>query len=125
MDDFLLIRNGYFFRPGARGYTASRAEAGRFSEDAARDYCISTEGVTRIKADDAEEVAPVCTHGMIAPPPPVARPEAEWHEDDGPVTWWKFPIEEAPWIGTPLDSDWPGYHTHFTPAPAPPAEPSI
>lgn len=77
MADFLSIRNRYFFRHGARGYTASRAEAGRFSEDAAQDYCISTEGVTRIKADGAEEVAPVCTHGMIVPPPPEARPEAE------------------------------------------------
>jgi hypothetical protein len=43
------------------------------------------------------------------------RPRAEWHCDDGPVLWWTFPVAEPPWVGTPLDSDWPGYHTHWTP----------
>ncbi|MGX4583348.1 hypothetical protein [Paenibacillus chitinolyticus] len=43
------------------------------------------------------------------------RPIDEWHEDDGAVLWWAFPIEEPPFCGTPLDSDWPGYHTHWTP----------
>lgn len=32
-----------------------------------------------------------------------ARPASEYHEDMGPVLWWRFPIEEAPWVGTPLD----------------------
>ena len=50
-----------------------------------------------------------------------ARPLDEWHEDDGPVVWWKLPVDESAWIGTPLDSDWPGYHTHWTPHPAVPA----
>jgi hypothetical protein len=50
-----------------------------------------------------------------------ARPLDEWHEDDGPVVWWKFPVDDPAWIGTPLDSDWPGYHTHWTPHPAAPA----
>lgn len=27
----------------------------------------------------------------------------EWHEDIGTVLWWKFPIEEAPYVGSPLD----------------------
>lgn len=27
----------------------------------------------------------------------------EWHEDIGPVLWWKFPIEEASYCGSPLD----------------------
>lgn len=39
----------------------------------------------------------------------------EWHEDYGPVLWWSFPIEEPPYCGTPLDTDWPEYHTHWTP----------
>lgn len=52
-----------------------------------------------------------------------ARPLEEWHEDFGPVLWCKFPIEEAPWVGTPLDSDWPDYHTHWTPLPPVPTEP--
>ncbi|MEN1942691.1 hypothetical protein WCE55_02365 [Luteimonas sp. MJ293] len=50
-----------------------------------------------------------------------ARPLDDWHEDDGPVVWWKLPVDEPAWIGTPLDSDWPEYHTHWTPHPAVPA----
>ncbi len=50
-----------------------------------------------------------------AAPAPVARPISEWHEDSGSALWWRFPIEEPPYSGTPLDSDWPGYHTHWTP----------
>lgn len=47
------------------------------------------------------------------------RPESEWHEDVGPVLWWRFPVSEPPYAGTPLDSDWPGYHTHWTPITVP------
>lgn len=53
----------------------------------------------------------------------VAKCKSGWHEDDGPVLWWKFPIAEPPYIGTPLDQDWPGYHTHYTPHPPVPVEP--
>jgi hypothetical protein len=45
----------------------------------------------------------------------VARPLRLWHEDIGPVLWWCWPIGEAPYAGSPLDNDWPGYHTHRTP----------
>ncbi|MFD1776979.1 hypothetical protein [Paenibacillus rhizophilus] len=45
----------------------------------------------------------------------IPRPIDEWHEDVGPVLWWTFPIEEPPYCGTPLDGDWPEYHTHWTP----------
>ena len=31
------------------------------------------------------------------------RPFHEWHEDKGPVLWWLWPIEEAPYVGSPLD----------------------
>lgn len=31
------------------------------------------------------------------------RPYHEWHEDIGPVVWWMWPIEEAPYVGSPLD----------------------
>jgi hypothetical protein len=51
---------------------------------------------------------------------PVAIPGERYHEDMGPVTWWRLPVDEPPWVGTPNDSDWPGYHTHFTPAPTNP-----
>lgn len=33
----------------------------------------------------------------------IARPLAEWHEDLGDCLWWKFPVEEQPYVGTPLD----------------------
>ena len=49
-----------------------------------------------------------------------ARPLAEYHEDYGFVVWWKFPMDEPAWIGSPNCSDWPGYHTHWTPHPSPP-----
>lgn len=54
----------------------------------------------------------------------IARPLAEYHEDYGPVVWWKFPVNEPSWIGTPTDSDWPGYHTHWTPHPNTPRLPT-
>lgn len=53
-----------------------------------------------------------------------ARPIDEWNEDLGDVLWWTFPVNEPPYCGSPLDMDWPDYHTHWTPivipaAPAP------
>ncbi len=63
------------------------------------------------------------------------RPLSEWHEDIGDVLWWRFPIEEPPYVGSPLDmgrnievivdgqsliarvGGWPGYHTHWMPLP--------
>jgi hypothetical protein len=35
--------------------------------------------------------------------PERARPLAEWHVDMGPVLWWRFPVDEPPYVGTPLD----------------------
>ena len=45
------------------------------------------------------------------------RTGRQYHEDYGPVLWWRPPIDEAPYCGTPGDSDWPGYHTHWSPLP--------
>jgi len=75
------------------------------------------------------------------------RPISEYHEDMGDVLWWKLPITEPPYVGSPNDvgfqvevhvrlygdhesgaptsadskdhfvGGWPGYHTHFTPLP--------
>ena len=71
----------------------------------------------------------------------------DWTEEDGDVLWWKFPVSEAPYVGTPRDlgrmmririccgrSDneielthnepgggWPGYHTHWQRIPIPEA----
>jgi hypothetical protein len=33
--------------------------------------------------------------------------------------WWKFPITEEPYVGTPLDDDFPDHVTHWTPIPVP------
>lgn len=43
------------------------------------------------------------------------RPLSEWHEGMGPALWWILPIEEEPYVGSPLDTDWPEAHTHWTP----------
>jgi hypothetical protein len=74
-----------------------------------------------------------------------AQPASEWREDMGDVLWWRFPINEPPYLGSPLDlgqivevtvrrfvngevvedtqrhqvGGWPGYHTHFTEIPIP------
>lgn len=53
--------------------------------------------------------------------PLIPRPLDDYHEDYGFVTWWTWRdgawLGEPSWIGSPHDSDWPGYHTHFTPHP--------
>lgn len=41
-------------------------------------------------------------------------PRDAWHEEDGPVLWWFFAVEEPPYAGTPLDDDFPDYVTHWT-----------
>lgn len=44
-----------------------------------------------------------------------ARPIDEWGEDYGDCLFWKFPIEEPPYCGSPLDCDFTeDYYTHFT-----------
>jgi hypothetical protein len=56
------------------------------------------------------------TPAPAAPTPGItARPIDEWHEDYGDALWWTFPILESPYCGSPLDSAWPDYHTHWTP----------
>ena len=42
------------------------------------------------------------------------KPLKDWSEDDGSVLWWFFPIQEEPYVGTPLDEFFPEYVTHFT-----------
>lgn len=42
-------------------------------------------------------------------------PAEEWNEDDGDVVWWRLPVEEPPYIGSPLCDDFTfDYYTHFT-----------
>jgi len=52
----------------------------------------------------------------------VLLPIDAWHEDRGPVLWWRLPICEPPYVGSPGDSDWPtllgtngqDWATHFS-----------
>jgi hypothetical protein len=68
-----------------------------------------------------------------------AQPLDDWHEDIGPVLWWRFPVVEPPYVGTPLDygfnvarkgrkprwvGGWPGHHTHWTRLPHVPPVPA-
>jgi GAF domain-containing protein len=47
------------------------------------------------------------------------RPASEWHEDDGQALWWHLPIEEEPYVGSPLDEHFDSdYYTHWTCLPA-------
>lgn len=62
--------------------------------------------------DDCIEHHPDAKAGLAAKDP---RPLDDWHDEIGPVLWWRFPIEEPPYAGCPHSSDWPGYHTHWTP----------
>ena len=52
------------------------------------------------------------------------KPLAEWNEEYGEVVWWKFPVEEPAWIGSPIATDGPDYHTHWTAHPLIPEEPA-
>lgn len=50
----------------------------------------------------------------------VATPAEDWHEDYGDCLWWHFPIEEPPYLGSPISFDRygnatvPKWCTHFT-----------
>ncbi len=70
--------------------------------------------------DDKPDPCPKCgatvADGVCALPNKVYAQHLEkWHEDFGSMLWWFFPITEDPYVGSPLDTNWPGYHTHWTP----------
>lgn len=81
--------------------------------------CDRLQGIGIVLNDDVERVALYEDEREMQM---IARPIDEWGEDYGDVIWWKFPIEEPPYIGSPLCEDWTGYHTHWTPivCPEPP-----
>lgn len=66
-----------------------------------------------------EWIAKGNTHEMYE-----VRPRSEWHEDYGDVLWWRFPIVEAPYVGSPLCDSWTeheleGFYTHWSAIPIP------
>lgn len=69
----------------------------------------------RAAENHAQQTVVDVAQAMVEP----ARPRVEWHEDDGDVMWWKFPVVEAPYVGSPLADDFPDYVTHFTKIPVP------
>lgn len=73
---------------------------------------------------DCDSMQYVADNARQALAPEVAIPGEQYHEDDGPALWWRFPILEPPYSGTPNDSDWPGYHTHYTRLPPAPVAPT-
>lgn len=47
-----------------------------------------------------------------------ALPLDAYHEDQGAVLWWRFPIVEPPYCGQPGDDGWTeDYYTHWSPLP--------
>jgi hypothetical protein len=52
---------------------------------------------------------------LARPPAPAAAPQApaklsmacDWHEEDGDVLWFREPICEPPYLGSPMDDDFP------------------
>jgi hypothetical protein len=67
----------------------------------------------RLAAAPALVVAEAAGAGHFATNP--FYPAAAWSDDDGTALWWKFPIQEPPYVGSPADCDWNyeyGY-THF------------
>ncbi len=78
---------------------------------------MSSGQLRQIKPDIRAAIVKAVDDVDTAGPLYTLQPLAEWHEDSGPVLWWILPINEPPYCGTPLDSDWPGGHTHWTPLP--------
>lgn len=54
----------------------------------------------------------------------VLHKREDWHEDDGPVLWWFFPLREPPYVGGETDDDFPDYVTHWTRIIGPDAPPT-
>ena len=85
---------------------------------ALRVACVESDSTTTIEQtyvpaikalDSIPAMQPCAGMGETAYPP------CDWHEDMGPVLWWRAPIEEPPYCGTPLDHCFTeDYYTHFS-----------
>lgn len=82
---------------------------------------------------DVADLAATCEHAALLLAPPRARLRSEWTPEIGDALWWHFPIDEPPYVGSPLSSDWPegeghllhdGYYSHWTPIVIPTTPPA-
>jgi hypothetical protein len=119
----LLLNNSDVKRKACRpAAEALEAQAERIEELEAAPICKHCGGrhdpdcdVTTPWRDRAERAEADLAAARAALHP---RPESEWHEDMGDVLWFHFPIQEPPWVGTPLTSTWiEDWYTHFIPLP--------
>lgn len=55
------------------------------------------------------------TPAVLIAVPKYARHIDEWHEDDGPVLWWRDPITEPPYVGTPDYADFDDTYKWWSP----------
>lgn len=136
-----------------RAQLLAEVESARGSLDRSRQIADETEAAIDLKAATAAALADVVPrelHDRVvadlkANNAPRPRPLSEWSEERGAVLWWRFPIDEPPYVGTPNDcgqtvemrhyvggagevkttrtdvGGWPGYHTHWTPIALPDA----
>lgn len=85
---------------------------------------VRARGIGYIWAISLEEFIAQCQSvnlEWVTPcPERTVKERDEWCEDDGDVLWWAAPINEPPYVGSPLCSDWPDYPTHFTKLAVPP-----
>ena len=55
------------------------------------------------------------TPAVLIAVPKYARHIDEWHEVDGPALWWRDPIEEPPYVGTPDDDNFDDSYLWWSP----------
>lgn len=62
-EDWVIIKRGLFFRPDSRGYTGIRDEAGRYTEEKARQHAEHGCGI--MLASEAPEFMPAAFSDLV------------------------------------------------------------
>lgn len=114
-DAWLIVKRGLFFRPNCQGYTGIRDEAGRYSEEVARNYGGEC---SAIHAEEAPEFMPAAYSDLVIKHLTLQRDElrrevARLVPDSAQKAGWQ-PIETKPADHFPVLIDGPyGIHTAF------------
>ena len=74
---------------------------------------LTSAGIDSYSGRDLE-VATVLMEHILSMFKCVAYDKDSWRDEDGAVLWWRIPICEPPYAGTPLNDDFPDYVTHWT-----------